>query len=88
MKAFLSQYFPISFFHRPKLGFSIHSDSLSDIARLGEKALDRAEKEKFIKFKKGERFGEHLRDMIYLGSSYYSYETWRDSVSTQAHPSI
>ena len=79
LKEYLSRYFPISFFHRPKLGFSIHQDSLSSISRLGEKALDRAKKEKYIKFNKGAKFGEHLRDMIYLGSTYYSYETWRDS---------
>ncbi|MCP3868556.1 MAG: asparagine synthase (glutamine-hydrolyzing) [Gammaproteobacteria bacterium] len=79
LKEHLSRYFPVSFFHRPKLGFSIHQDSLARISKLGEKALNRSEKNNFIKLDNSSKLGEYLRDMIYLGTTCYSYETWRNS---------
>lgn len=83
LKEFLGDYFPMAFFHRPKLGFSIHEESLGDISRLGTRALDAARKRGFVQIRDGERFGEFDRDMIYLGSSCFSYDTWRSISALQ-----
>jgi len=69
----------MSFFHRPKLGFSIHDDQLGDISDLGKSALKRARKSGFIKFGNKERFGEYDRDEIYLGATCYGYKAWQSS---------
>ncbi len=78
MKEFLSQYFPMSFFHRPKLGFSIHEDSLAEISMLGANALESACKRGLVSMRNGKvPHGEFERDMIYLGTTCFVYDIWR-----------
>lgn len=77
LKKFLGQYFPISFFHRPKLGFSIHDDSLRDISKLSTAAMKRASKSGLLKISSSKTYGEFDRDMIYLGAICFSYEIWK-----------
>ena len=79
LKEYLRDYFPMSFFHRPKLGFSIHEDSLGSISNLGKKALKRSCGNGFLKFVKDANYGEYSRDKIYLGNSCFSYEAWLSS---------
>jgi asparagine synthase (glutamine-hydrolysing) len=77
LKEFLSRSFPMSFFHRPKLGFSIHDESLHQISQLSAKALQRARKSGFLNVNDNRTYGEFDRDMIYLGSSCFSYDVWK-----------
>jgi asparagine synthase (glutamine-hydrolysing) len=86
LKAFLAQYFPMSFFHRPKLGFSIHEESLQDISQLGVKALDRARSTGFLDVKSDAAYGEFDRDMIYLGATCFSYDVWKSVFLPQDGP--
>jgi asparagine synthase (glutamine-hydrolysing) len=82
LKKYLNDYFPTSFFQRPKLGFSIDKKQLGDISDLGVKALKRANESGFLSFIRGAQFGEHERDRIYLGNSCYAYEVW-DAMQAQ-----
>lgn len=86
LKQYLNDYFPMSFFQRPKIGFSIHSDLLGDISNLGESALKNACDTGFIKIQNDEHYGEYKRDMIYLGNSCYSYEVWHSCEITKCTP--
>lgn len=79
LKAYLSQYFPVSFFQRPKLGFSIDKELLGPIASLGQKAMSRFEAKGFISFKKRAEFGEVSRDAVYLANSCLAYDLWQKS---------
>lgn len=83
LKAFLSDTFPASFFHRPKLGFSVHADTLGPIASLGDEALARYERSGRIRFIEDAAFGEHARDRIYLGSSCLMHEIWETAVQNR-----
>lgn len=76
LKAFLTDKFPASFFHRPKLGFSIHADTLGPISSLGNEALERYERAGRLRFIEGAAFGERDRDRIYLGSCCLMHEIW------------
>jgi asparagine synthase (glutamine-hydrolysing) len=79
LKEYLAKDFPMSFFHRPKLGFSIHEEQLGDISKLGEKALKEARRNGFLSFGEKSRLGEYERDMIYLGNTLHGYEAWRST---------
>ena len=76
LKNKLIKYFPQSLYQRTKLGFSIHSDQLEEISKLGSKSLATAIGSGFLRVKHGEKFGEYARDMIYLGSSLFAYSKW------------
>ena len=76
LKQYLNDFFPTSFFHRPKLGFSIHKSLLGDISNLGESAFKQARQSGFLNFNKKSRYGEYSRDIIYLGNTCYSYDVW------------
>ena len=76
LKQYLNEYFPISFFQRPKLGFSIDKSLLADISKLGESALTHASHSGFLNINNKKCFGEYHRDMIYLGSTCYGYSVW------------
>lgn len=84
MKEFLAQYLPMSFFHRPKLGFSIHEESLGDISMLSTNALEAACSRGLVSINGDGRFGEFERDMIYLGSTCFGYDMWRSTYSLEA----
>ncbi|MCJ2165005.1 MULTISPECIES: asparagine synthase (glutamine-hydrolyzing) [unclassified Pseudodesulfovibrio] len=80
MKEYLAQYFPMAFFNRPKLGFSIFSDLLGDIEVLGTKALAAGMETGFITVQgKGE--DGNARDRKYLGLCCFSYEKWKQSLN-------
>lgn len=81
LKQYMEKDFPVTFFNRPKLGFSISSDKLSDISQLGEAALINYQKNNFLKVSKETRFNEFDRDMIYLGSSCYAHRVWEELFS-------
>ena len=77
LKEHLAAHFPIPFLNRPKLGFSIHDDSLADIGALGRTALDRAVASGLVAPGE-ERCEEFDRDMIYLGGCCLALAKWRD----------
>ncbi len=77
LKEHLAHCFPVPFFNRPKLGFSVHGASLSGINRLSGHALERALDTGFLTRRngKGEAFE---RDMINLGRCCFAFEKWRN----------
>jgi asparagine synthase (glutamine-hydrolysing) len=81
LKQHLAQYFPQTLYQRTKLGFSIHSDKLSEIAKLSENALGDSVDKKRISFTKSAFRGEYERDLIYLGSSLLGLAKWEKSMS-------
>jgi len=83
LKEYLSDYFPMSFFNRPKLGFSIHTDSLGPITKMSEHALARYKKNRSFRVNKKEKYGEYERDMIYLGSCCQVHEIWDEFANEQ-----
>ncbi|MBC22595.1 MAG: asparagine synthase (glutamine-hydrolyzing) [Phycisphaerae bacterium] len=76
LKQHLHQYLPMSFFHRPKLGFSIHGESLASIVKMANRALSTAKREGLIKFVRGARYGEYDRDMVTLEAICLTYMAW------------
>lgn len=79
LKRHLSRYFPMAFFSRPKLGFSIDDEALAEVSRLGQAALNRARRSGFIKMKNVADARFFRRDQIYLGSCMLAFEAWRDA---------
>lgn len=79
LKEYLQQYLPMSFFHRPKLGFSIHDKSLTGIASLANKAMSALQKSKQLRINSGPHYGLYDRDMATLGAICLTYEAWHSS---------
>ena len=76
LKSHLSKYFPDPLFSRTKLGFSIHSEHLSNIAQLSEIYLDKYIENKFLSLKKNRSSSNYGRDLIYLGNSLFGFSKW------------
>lgn len=75
IKRHLSQYFPETFYNRPKLGFSFNQKNQSEILKRMMLALAKKEKSDEIKFVPARKeIGEVGRDRQYLASTIYAYE--------------
>ena len=84
LKEYLQQFLPASFFHRPKLGFSIHGESLASIVKLANKAMSRAKRSGFLTLERGANYGERDRDMITMEAICLTYQAWRDVMEESA----
>lgn len=79
LKAYLQQWLSPSFFHRPKLGFSVHGPAMAAVSSMFDRALNRYIRSGRLTVDRGRAgIGEFDRDLALLGSICLSHEAWKE----------
>jgi asparagine synthase (glutamine-hydrolysing) len=76
LKTYLEGFLPVSFFHRPKLGFSIHGPAMNKVSAIFDAALKKYKRSGRLKLTGKPNTGEYDRDLALMGSICFSHEIW------------